>query len=69
MKHVMYITRGVSGPMLKYSWALTLGLYHPCISLSGSTHAWSISIIAIATFEHIFEFLALGCDLHNFAML
>ena len=54
---------------MKFSWALIFGLYHPCILLSGSTHAWSIWIIAIAIFEHIFEFWALWCDLRNFAML
>ena len=35
MKHGMYISGGVSEPMLGYSWAWTFGLYHPCILLSG----------------------------------
>ena len=42
VKHVMYITGGVSEPMMGCSWAWTFGLYHPCILLSGLTHAWSI---------------------------
>ena len=42
LKYVMYITGGVLEPMMGYSWAWTFGLYHPCIFLSGLTHAWSI---------------------------
>ena len=41
-KHGMCISGGVWEPILGYSWALTFGLYHPCILLSGLTHAWSI---------------------------
>ena len=37
----VYIRRG-SGANVGYSWAWTFGLYHPCILLSGLTHAWSI---------------------------
>ena len=42
VKHVMYITGGVSERMMEYSWAWTFGLYDPCIFFSGLTHAWSI---------------------------
>ena len=42
VKHGMCISGGVWEPMLEYSWAWTFGLYHPCILLSGLTHAWSI---------------------------
>ena len=58
VKHVMYITRGVSEPMMGHSWAWTFGLYHPCILLSGLTHAWSIWIFAVCIFEYIIEFWA-----------
>ena len=33
VKHVMYITGGVSEPMMGYSSASTFGLYNPCILL------------------------------------
>ena len=39
-----------------YSWAWTFGLYHPCILVSGSTHAWSICIFAVCIFEYIIDF-------------
>ena len=39
-----------------YSWASTFGLYHPCILLSGLTHAWSIWIFAVCIFEYIIDF-------------
>ena len=54
----MYITGGVSEPMMKYSWAWTFGLYHPCILLSGLIHAWSIWIFAVCIFEYIIDFWA-----------
>ena len=41
-----------------YYWALTFGLYHPCILLSGLKHAWSIWIFAVCIFEHIIDFWA-----------
>ena len=55
--------------MLEYSWALILGLYHPCILLSGLTHAWRMGTFAVCIFEYIIVFWALWCDLPNFAML
>ena len=55
--------------MMKYSWAPAFGLSHPCILLSGLTHAWSIRIFAVCIFEYIIEFSALWCDLPDFAML
>ena len=58
MKHVMYITGGVSEPMMGYSWAWTFGLYHSCIQLSGLTRAWSIWIFAVCIFEYIIDFWA-----------
>ena len=54
----MYITGEVSEPMMGYSWAGTFGLYHPCILLSGLTHAWSIWIFAVCIFEGIIDFWA-----------
>ena len=60
MKHVMYITGGVSGAMMGYSWAWTFGLYDPCILLSGLTHAWSIWIFAVCILEYIIDFSAVG---------
>ena len=69
VKHAMYITGEVSEPMMGYSWAWTFGLYHPCILLSGLTHAWSIWIFAVCIFEHIIDFWALWCELPDFAML
>ena len=33
--------------MMGYSWAWNFGLYHPCILLSGLTHAWSILSIQL----------------------
>ena len=62
----MYITGVVLEAMMGYSWASTFGLYHPCILLSGLTHAWSIWIYI---FEYIIEFWALWCDWPDFAML
>ena len=41
--------------MLGYSWAWTFGLYHPCISPSGLTHALEHLNIS----EYIIEFWAL----------
>ena len=58
VKHVMYITGGVSEPMMKYSSAWIFGLYHSCILLSGLTHAWSIWIFAECVFEYIIDFWA-----------
>ena len=52
-----------------YSWARIFGLYHPCILLSGLTHAWSIWIFAVCIFEYIMEYWAQWCDLPDFAML
>ena len=69
MKHVMYMTGGVSEAMMGYSWAWTFGLYHYCILLSCLTHAWSIWIFAVCIFEYIIEFWALWCDWPDFAML
>ena len=54
----MYITGEVSEPMMGYSWAGTLGLYHPCILRTGLTHAWSIWIFAVCIFEYIIDFWA-----------
>ena len=54
----MYITGEVSEPTMGYSWAWTFGLYHPCILLSGLTHAWSIWIFAVCIFEYIIDFWA-----------
>ena len=47
----------------------TFGLYHPCILLSGLTHAWSIRIFAVCIFEYIIDVWAQWCDLPDFAML
>ena len=58
VEHAMYITGEVSELMMGYSWASISGLYHPCIVLSGLTHAWSIWIFAACTFEYIIDFLA-----------
>ena len=58
VKHAMYITGEVSEPMMGYSWALTFGLYHPCILPPGLTHAWSIWIFAVCIFEHIIDLWA-----------
>ena len=58
VKHVMYITGGASKPMMEYSWAWTLGLYHCCILLPGLTHAWSIWTFAVCIFEYIIDFWA-----------
>ena len=55
----MCISGGVWEPTLGYSWAWIFGLYHPCILLSGVTHAWSIRIFAVCIFEYIIEFWAL----------
>ena len=41
---------------MEYSWAWIFGLYHPCILLSGLTHAWSIWIFAVCIFEYIIDF-------------
>ena len=65
----MYITGGVSEPMMGYSWALIFGLYHPCIVLSGLTHAWSIWVFAICIFEYIIEYGALWCVLPDLVRL
>ena len=69
MKHGMCISGGVWESMLGYSWESTFGLYHPGILLSGLTHAWIIQTFAVCIFEYIIEFLALWCDLPDFAML
>ena len=58
MKHVMYITGGVSEARMGYSWAWTFGLYYPCILHSGLTHAWGIWIFAVYIFEYIIDFWA-----------
>ena len=58
MKHAMYITGEVSEPMMEFSGAWIFGLYHPCILLSGLTHAWSIWIFAVCIFEYIIDFWA-----------
>ena len=54
---------------MEYSWAWTFGLYHPCILLSGLTHAWSIWVFAVCIFEYIIEYLALWCVLPDFVRL
>ena len=41
---------------MEYSTAWTFGLYHPCILLSGLTHAWSIWTFAVCIFEYIIDF-------------
>ena len=54
-----------------YSWASTFGLYHPCILLSGLTHAWSIWELPYAflsillNIEHygVFCLILLGCEI------
>ena len=58
VKHVMYMTGGVSEARMGYAWAWTVGLYHPCMPLSGLTHAWSIWIFAVCIFEYIIDFWA-----------
>ena len=69
VKHGMCISGVVWGPMLEYFRALTFGLHHLCILLSGLTHAWSICIFAVCIFGYIIELWALRCDMPNFAML
>ena len=69
MKYAMYITGEVSEPMMEYSWAWTFDLYHPCILLSGLTHAWSIWVFAVCIFEYIIEYSALWCVLPDFVRL
>ena len=39
-------------------WMEGISLYHPCILLSGLTHAWSIWIFAVCIFEYIIDFWA-----------
>ena len=58
VKHAMYITGGVSEPMMEFSWAWTFSLYHPCILFSGLTRAWSIGIFAVCILEYIIDFWA-----------
>ena len=69
MKHVMYITGGVSEPMMEYSWASTFGIYHPCKLFSGLTHAWSIWVFAVCIFEYIIKYWVLWCVLPDFVRL